>query len=305
MPLRTAKTVLQFCTAFEDRLDGLYSTDRIDENCAEAAANNPGTHFNAGLAWHFQNNKATDFGPNVFRWLASSEEASSYKDLGQFFRNQVTYANGVEQTTNAHYSTLNLDNLYGEFWQAPKGTIEFRQHGGTLDIAAIFAHVELKRAIVTYCHFASDLKFLELCQQVSNPDFKLSSLCQAIGLSNQLIAYHKQRTSVVAENRLLADYHSAIADLAEGKVSGLEALKAQSFIEHCERNNWAAVSAKIHSKKMNGAYADLTTAPFDFAGEYNAFLQFNRPYYRYPNYHQLSTLARTMVFQQLNGSDSS
>jgi hypothetical protein len=166
MPLRTAKNVLELCTGFEDRFDALYSTSRIDENAATNVL--PGHPFNAGLAWHFQINEMTDFGPNVFNWLASIEESSSFEELGNFFRNN--FPGNVAGKTNAHYSTLNLDNLYmppkgceEEFGGvAPIGTIEFRQHGGTLDFEAIVSHVLLKQALVSFCHTCADKDFLQL-----------------------------------------------------------------------------------------------------------------------------------------------
>jgi hypothetical protein len=150
VPLRTAKGVLQFCTAFEDRLDALYATDRIDVDCAASADN--GAHFNAGLTWHFQENKVTDFGPNVFHWLASIEEPTSYQQLGAFFKNHCDF--DLSLVTNAHYATVNLDNLYTEdmslFMHSKlMGTVEFRQHQGTLILEEIFAQVELMRTIVT------------------------------------------------------------------------------------------------------------------------------------------------------------
>jgi hypothetical protein len=84
IPLRTVKGVMEICTGSQDRLDALYSIDRIIEKAAIA-----GQHFNAPLAWHFQHNKLTNFGPNVFHWLTSIEEASSFQQLGAFFRNEV------------------------------------------------------------------------------------------------------------------------------------------------------------------------------------------------------------------------
>ena len=302
VPLRTTKNILQFCTAFEDRLDALYSTDRIDEDCAQNAMKST-RHFNAGLAWHFQNNKATDFGRNVFHWLASIEEASSYEQLGRFFKNEVLFNTNQSIETNAHFATVNIDNLYSRGWEDPKGTIEFRQHAGTLDILAIITHIELTRAIVAWCHFVSDLEFLQICSRVSDPNFRMSSLCQMIGIGKEVMMYHQRRTSVSGESQHMAKYHNAIADMGEGEVKELEALEAQAFVENCERSNWTAVSKRIHSKKIKGAYADLTTAPFDVASNYNAFIESNRPFFT--NYQQLSTLARTMVFQQLNGSESS
>jgi hypothetical protein len=299
VPLRTAKSVLQFCTAFEDRLDALYATDRIDVDC-EASVNN-GAHFNAGLAWHFQNNKATDSGPNFFHWLASIEEASSHKHLGTFFKNECPFDDEI--VTNAHYSTFNMNNLYSDGHCNSMGTIEFRQHHGTLVLHEIMAHIELKRTIVTYCHFASDLEFLQLCSQVSNPDFKLRSLFIAIGARTELVELYDNIYNSATEHAQTAEYHTALAKLAAGKEDELGDLELQSFVESYQRSNWTAVMTKIQDKKMKGTYADMTTAPFDVASNYHGFMQMN--FHFFPDPQELSRLARTMVFQQLNGSDSS
>jgi hypothetical protein len=299
VPLCTAKSVLQFCTAFEDRLDALYATDRIDVDCEESVNN--GAHFNAGLAWHFQNNKATDFGPNVFHWLASIEEVSSHKQLSAFFKN--TYPFEDEFVVSAHWSTVNVDNLYSNGHSNPLGTIEFRQHHGTLVLREIMAHIELKRTIVTYCHFASDLEFLQLCSQVSNPDFKLRSLCIAIGARTELVELYDSVYSSATEHAQTAEYHTALAKLAAVKEDELGDLELQSFVESYHRSNWTAVMTKIQNKKLKGTYADMTTAPFDVASNYHGFMQMN--FHFFPDPQELSRLARTMVFQQLNGSDSS
>lgn len=299
VPLKTAKSVLQFCTAFEDRLDALYSTDRIDVDCQASDAN--GVHFNAGLSWHFLINKATSFSPNIFHWLASIEEASSYEKLGDFFKNECSFDNVL--VTSGHFATVNIDNLYPVGHDNIKGTIEFRQHQGTLDLEQICTLIELKRTIVTWCHFVPDIDFLELLSRVSDGALTTSSLCRAIGATKELVAYYENRDSQAMEHRFTVQYNFAVAAVAEGKLDPLDALEAQSFVERYQRTNWTAVASKIRNKKMKRTYANLTTAPFDIAGNYNAFMQVNTPFCG--NHLDLSTLARTMVFQQLNGSDSS
>jgi len=296
---RTAKSVLQLCTAFEDRLDALYATDRIDVDC-EASAEN-GAHFNAGLAWHFQNNKATSFGPNVFHWLASIEEVSSHKELGAFFKNECPFDDEI--MTTGHFSTVNIDNTYSDGHRNFMGTIEFRQHHGTLVLSEVMAHIELKRTIVTYCHCASDLEFLQLFSQVSIPNFTIRSLCQAIGTRREQIELYDDAFSVATEHAQAAKYHDAWAKLEDGKQDELGDLELRSFIESFHRSNRTAVLTKTQNKRDKGTYADLTTADFDVASSYHNFVMMNSA--AFPDHQQLSTLARTMVSQQLNGSGSS
>jgi hypothetical protein len=300
MPLRTVKGVMEICTGFEDRLDALYSTDRINEKAAIA-----GQHFNAPLAWHFQHNKLTDFRPNVFHWLTSIEEASSFQQLGAFFRN-IAPSDDKDKTfmTNAHFSTLNVDNLFESAHDSsspPTVTIEFRQHGGTLNFEAIVSHVLLKQALVSFCHSSIDKEFLQLFTQISNPTFRLSDLISAIGGSQQLLEYHEERRSYSVERAKAQEYEDTLADIKNGEFEGVIALQAQAFVEHHERSNWAAVSNRIHSKHQVGAYGQNQTRTFDVAGEWDAFIWGNCDV-------GLATAeyawrARTMVFQQLNGDD--
>lgn len=304
MPLRTAKSVLELCTGFEDRLDALYSTSRIDENAATRFPD--GRHFNAGLAWHFKNNEKTELNSNIFHWLTSIEEASSFEELGNFFRNCIPNSSGH---TTGHYSQLNLDNLFAAPHAAddpedvdPIGTIEFRQHGGTLDFDAIVSHVLLKQALFKHCHTATDKEFLQLIAHVPNPTFRLSDLIRAIGGGNELLHYYEKRRSFATSQVQEADYKGMIEALNDGRFddSSLLKLGAQAFIEDHERNNWTAVANKIQAKHQAGAYAQMQIRDFDITGEWDSFLWFNSD--KIPA-EQLTTLARVMVFQQLNGDD--
>ena len=322
MPLRTAKNVLELCTGFEDRLDALYSTSRIDEN---AAINFPaGHHFNAGLAWHFQNNKKTDFGPNIFHWLVSIEEASSFAELGNLFRNNIPdglgYLSRMRRSsaypitrvrmTDAHYSTLNLDNLYMSPYSSeielmleqPTVTIEFRQHGGTLDFETIVSHILLNRAMVNFCHISTDKDFLQLFAHISNPTFRLNDLIGAIGGCRELLEYHEERRSYATAQAKEEEYKATMEDLKEGEFdySPLLKLGAQAFIEESERSNWTAVSNRIHAKHQAGAYAQMQTRDLDIASEWDKFVWFNCDKF---SGDEMATLARVMVFQQLNGDD--
>jgi len=301
MPLRTAKSVLQLCTGFEDRLDALYSTSRIDENAVTNVA--PGRHFNAGLAWHFKNNERTELGPNIFHWLTSIEEASSFEELSNFFCNDIP---GCRRKTNAHYSTLNLDNLwappYGEEFGDPIGTIEFRQHGGTLDYEAIISHILLKQALASFCHTSTDKEFLQLFAHISNPTFSLTDLMFSIGGCKDLLRYHEERRSYPQVQARHAEYERTMEGLKNGEFDHcpLVKLEAQASVEHHERNNPLAVQNKIYAKHQAGAYGEMQTRDLDITGEWDKFVFFNCESF---SADELATLTRVMIFQQLNGDD--
>jgi hypothetical protein len=163
-------------------------------------------------------------------------------------------------------------------------------------------HVLLKQALVSFCHSSTDKEFLQLFTQISNPTFRLSDLISAIGGCQELIEYHQERRSYSTEQARAQEYKDTLADLKNGEFKGLVALQAQAFVEDYERSNWAAVSDRIHFKHQAGAYGlNQTRRNFDVAGEWDAFIWgqcdvgFDTAEY--------TCMARTMVFQQLNGDD--
>lgn len=306
MPLRTVKNVLQLCTAFERRLDNLYPTNRIDPD--NAYKRSAPSHFNANLSWHFGSNKHTNFARNICHWLSAIEECSTYEELGKFFKNDLVNVNSNGEAnvhhTNFHFSTLNLENLYSNHTDdeaEPTGTIEFRQHDGTLDFKEISAHVLFKALLVSFCHTTSDIDFLKLCSQASNPEFQLFDFFAAIGMNGELLDHYKQRFSAENVDRKNAEFMQNIAKLQdEDSVFDLEVLQAQSEAEKHTRNTPIAVAQKIEEKANMGAYPDLNMRPFDIEGEYMKFVHLNGPAIQ--DAEKLSNLARTMVFQQLNDS---
>ncbi|KAM0721466.1 hypothetical protein Q7P37_002390 [Cladosporium fusiforme] len=291
MNLRTAKGVLQLCTAFEDRLDVLYPINRIDENAALKGAD--GEHFNANLSWHFANNIKTSLAKNVCHWLAEIEECTSLKELEQFYKvdgpqpvhpSAEMIVNKAKKSfkIDAHYSTLNVDNLYTpdrfedgrwELDGEPTGTLEFRQHAGTLEFQDICAHVELLRTVLL-SHYYN--RFSHATDQAAE--------AQASNAAN-MVEQHLLELNMVEH------------DTADK----LGALEAQNCLEKWQRTNYNTVAEKIESKRAAGAYADLRTLPLDVLAVYTQFTDCNRA--SIGSFEQLSTLARTTIFHQLNASD--
>ena len=185
---------------------------------------------------------------------------------------------------------------------APIGTIEFRQHGGTLDFEAIVSHILLKQALVSFCHTSTDKEFLQLFAHISSPTFRLSDLIGAIGGCRELLEYHEERRSYAKAQAKEEEYKDAVVTLNNGRFdsSPLVKLGAQAFIEDADRNNWTAVSNKIHAKHQAGAYAQMQTRDFDITGQWDNFVWFNAGEM---SSDELTTRARVMVFQQLNGDD--
>jgi hypothetical protein len=202
---------------------------------------------------------------------------------------------------DAHYSTLDLDNLNSPpMGRPPTGTIEFRQHQGTLDAEAIIAHVLLKQAIVSFCHYAPDVDFLKLFPNIADPSFQLTDLLQAIHCRQDLIDCHIKRTSIIPQTLNEMAHNEVVEGLKNVQCQGVVALDAQNFVEYQERSNWKAVSDKTNAKYAAGAYAEQDTRDLDVVVEYEKFW-FDRC--RYVDVNEATNDARVMVFQQLNGDD--
>lgn len=87
MPLRTAKSVVQLCTAFEDRLDEIHSSTQIDQI---PDARLPADRMvNASLGWHFSKNGNMNDSNNFCHWLGIIEECSTFEELGRLFLNSA------------------------------------------------------------------------------------------------------------------------------------------------------------------------------------------------------------------------
>jgi hypothetical protein len=153
------------------------------------------------------------------------------------------------------------------------------------------------------CFTGSILAFRDITASALRFKMITRSLCITIGARTELVELYDNIYSSATEHAQAAEYHTALAKLAAGKQDELGDLELQSFVENYRRSNWTAVMSKIQNKKIKGTYADMTTALFDVASNYHGFMQMN--FHVFPDPQELSTLARTMVFQQLNGSDSS
>lgn len=147
VPLRTAKNVCLFATAFEAVLDTLHASTRIaiDWHARDRQHCYPLSFF-ATVRQH---------GEHLFERLEYIERAASLAELAAMSVVSTALLGNGEECTG-HNSAVNFDNLFpdpdlGRPAETLTGTIEFRQHAGTLDAAAILAWIDTTTGIVRLC----------------------------------------------------------------------------------------------------------------------------------------------------------
>lgn len=187
VPLRVAQNVFQLFTAFERLIDELHASQRValPEDTSERHVYYPLSFFHTyGAA--FDPSKGAKSSLLLDR-LYNIEVARSYEDLGSFFNlERPEIGIGVQQHICGHNSSVNFDNLFPkpELDRYPEnltGTIEFRQHTGSLDYLDIMAWTTLVCRTVLYCYEAPSATLLDLMIRGVDPGFTLGDFLTAIG----------------------------------------------------------------------------------------------------------------------------
>ncbi|KAI7157999.1 hypothetical protein KC349_g5152 [Hortaea werneckii] len=209
IPLRTAKNLLQLATAFESRIDLLHAVPRIRNPESEDEVQ--GAILFAGPSFFHSVNGLTNLHltpttggkgkgrASIFDWLSTIERTDSYPSLTSVLKIRdkerfPMYTSG--DGGSGKVSAYNFDNLlpsdetegYGNDEQGT-GTIEFRQHCGTLDFVSICAWVCLTVQMVWFCSYASDEEFLDLLSKSVDWRFTLRDLLCAIGVEGEVVAH--------------------------------------------------------------------------------------------------------------------
>ena len=110
-------------------------------------------------------------GNNIDSWLTLVQHAPDVRDLHQLYRSM------------GRWCTLNLSNLPAEgisSWDV-KGTIEFRQHAGTLHSDEILSFLDFVMKLVSFCKHRSDKNFGSLIApggKFRAPSFSTLDLCR-------------------------------------------------------------------------------------------------------------------------------
>ncbi|KAI7353312.1 hypothetical protein KC354_g11644 [Hortaea werneckii] len=211
IPLRTAKNLLQLATAFESRVDLLHAVSRIKnpvtEDEVQGAILYAGPSFfhsvNGLTNSHLTSTTGTKGRTNIFDWLSTIERPDSYSSLTSILkiRDPVRfpmYTSG--DGGSGKVSAYNFDNLlpsdetegYANEGEGT-GTIEFRQHCGTLDFLSICAWVCVTVQMVWFSTWVGDEEFLDLLSKSIDWRFTLQDLLSAIGVEGEVVAHFVDR----------------------------------------------------------------------------------------------------------------
>jgi len=118
------------------------------------------------------------------------EHVETYAALGKLF---TPYIREDDRELSGHISAINFDNLFSvneNDRSTATGTVEFRQHCGTLDIQAINAWIRLTTTIVRFAHEATDAEFVYLLTRAFEYDYTLRDLLLGIELSLEVVDYY-------------------------------------------------------------------------------------------------------------------
>ncbi|KAK5747429.1 hypothetical protein LTR17_000070 [Elasticomyces elasticus] len=242
IPLQTAKNVLMLLTAFERCFDEIHTINRIGfpQDYSFGFSHAPLSFF------HTNNGSAAD--STLFDWLAHIQYQNSYEGLGSLFTlpgGNAVFPDIVEKSTYGHNSSANIENLFEDeemerYEEQLTGTIEFRQHTGTLDLLDIVAWVSLTVRLVDYSAEVSDMEMLTLCARGVDVSFGLQGVLTAIGCHPDLLAHYRGD----------GPFGLAMIGTATGAIqsSKLDLLLAQNEIEQGQRSDPQAVRATIASK---------------------------------------------------------
>ncbi|KAI6789196.1 hypothetical protein KC361_g8648 [Hortaea werneckii] len=219
--LRTAKNLLQLGTAFESRIDLLHAVNRIRDPVPEAEEDRGeegggGQILYAGPSFFHSVNGLTappsdsSVGAeaakkaNLFDWLATIERMDSYGCLASVLKirdkERFPLSSYGGEGGSGKTSAYNFDNLLSsdeglgqkeeeEEEQEGTGTIEFRQHCGTLDFLSICEWTGLVVQMVWFCSCVRDEEFLGLLARSVDLTFTLADFLDAVGVEEGIIMH--------------------------------------------------------------------------------------------------------------------
>ena len=262
VPLRAAKNVFLFTTAFESLFDELHAAPRIAIPWATQERHHcyPLSFF-AAKCGH---------GNSIFERLLYIERANSYEQIGAaFFVSEEKMGTG--EICTGHNSAVNFDNLFpneelGRHAETLTGTIEFRQHAGTLDYNAIVAWIETTVGIVGYaeeCAVSTDA-------MASFADLLARAASGSVGWGELACGEH------LLVPREVGEYYAALKN-GTLVLPSPQTTNAHAQIVPLISANWARttadsscqlVNATIGEKLAHGIYGhDPSLAPFEVKAE--------------------------------------
>ncbi|KAK6418558.1 hypothetical protein LTR81_008242 [Elasticomyces elasticus] len=261
LPLRTAKNLMQLATAFERVIDTIHSTNRIAyTKIFRPEASTIGDFFHTPLSWFHLNNGKTQSGI-LYDWLGSIELARSIEALNNIcsVSEPVCQDKGIwKRAYWGHNSSYNLDNLH----LSHLGTIEFRQHAGTLDFLEILHWVMLTTSMIRYCSRAPVSAFLALCAHGIDGHFDLRDLLSAIECPADTVSYFARDE----EDDETIGFLGNLLPLAT--VADLDELIAHNDVESSDRLSDEALREAVVANKHYGYASNVVHIPLEAIERY-------------------------------------
>jgi hypothetical protein len=252
VPLRVVKNVFQLTSAFERQIDQLHGAARIElpQDHSERHVYYPLSFFHT-YGDDFDPEKGTKSSLLLDR-LHKIDLAKSYEDVGYFF-DIVRPEIGIKDlVVSGHNSCVNFDNLYPDpemerYAETLTGTIEFRQHAGTLDFLDIMAWATLTCKIVFFCGTATTSDFLDLIIRSVDPEFTLDRFLTEIDCPQDVYDHYRNNTivGVIGQGSHLLGARIQLL---------VDALIEQNDHECEQRASENAVQAAIDMKHATGLY---------------------------------------------------
>lgn len=248
--LRVAKNVCQLATAFERLTDDIHAVNRIDYPVKFL-----GDFYHAPMSWWHRNNGhwPADANAMLYDWLTDIEQAQTYAQLGHLFvlpdlrRMPESF---FEKPTYGHNSAYNFENLWADANGMPpryeerlSGTIEFRQHAGTLDFIEIVAWVAFTTSLVSFCSTAKAAQVLALCAHGIDLSFDLRDFLSSIGCPGDVVTHycraqeHRAGNGEEDDDEVPLGFIGNHAPIMRDETATLDDLIAHNDVEQSERND--------------------------------------------------------------------
>jgi len=272
--LQTAKNVFQIATAMEHRIDELHASNRVAipwqkverHYCYPPSFFHFVRDFGIGVLEDVERVRTYE-GLGVLDRLQDIERVRTYEGLGAFFdipEDEIGFYDGM----TGHNSAYNFDNLYpnqyhDRYEKDLKGTIEFRQHTGTLDFLTIIAWVETTVSLVQFAASAGIGEYVALLTSGLDNNFTLNHLLEALEVPRDTRAHYAadddgEIIGVLPNN----------AEVSFNPVDALVALLEQNDVESTQATEKKTIADAIKQKYLESSYGhDQTqdTLPWDQA----------------------------------------
>ncbi|TKA22744.1 hypothetical protein B0A50_08403 [Salinomyces thailandicus] len=201
IPLRTAKNVCQIITAFTSIFDSMAIATTADRvQTTPEAPHDAVPTYNVSPGWYHRHTPRipSDRTGNVFDWLKTIEDFTMPSEFENVYDiPDPRFPANVRPIVTGHNGSYNFENLSkppkGDRTSPLTGTIEFRQHEGTLDFTAIRHWIVFTTSLVSFCHDADDKTMMELLCHSVDPAYRLADLLPRLCKDASVVSYYLQR----------------------------------------------------------------------------------------------------------------